>query len=139
MKRFTLVLLSVALAGCATFGGAVKPATSIDPEAQAWIDAIASFEKTASANLPVEGFAVIGAIADDPAQLAAAEDKLCAVLKAQGTDILAKQAICDVLGVYGTERSVPTLAGMLEKKCCADAAHLALERIPGKAAKAALK
>jgi len=74
---------------------------------------------------------------DDLATRAALERALVSVLRSKATRD-GKDFACRQLALIGTDKTVPTLAGMLGPKGTSDMARYALERIPGPAADKAL-
>jgi uncharacterized protein len=80
-----------------------------------------------------------GALADAPGKRAELEALLIGYVEDPETPFLALQAICEALGVAGSQASVPALAKLLAKDARhASAARLALEHIPGPKATRAL-
>ena len=77
--------------------------------------------------------------AGDAAKLAPIEERLAAVLRTPGLKPGAQDYVCRALSVIGTAKSVPALAPLLKDDRSADVARIALERIPGEAAGAALR
>ena len=70
----------------------------------------------------------------------AMEEQLLKILEDPDVSFLAVQSICDLLGVLGTERSVPRLQRLLRREdALSHAARRALERIPGSKASNALR
>jgi hypothetical protein len=69
---------------------------------------------------------------DKPQTLGVIEEKMLQLL---GADVspAAKDFICRQLALFGTEKSVPVLAGLLPDPQTANLARYALEQIPGKA------
>lgn len=67
------------------------------------------------------------------------EDQLLATLALPGCTDAGRAFLCKMLGMIGSARSVPALAGLLRDAKSADAARLALEVIPGPEASAALR
>jgi HEAT repeat protein len=74
-----------------------------------------------------------------PAQAAAIEAKLAALLKDPSAEFAGKQEACRILWMVGTARSVPALASLLPDEKLGDAARYALERCPAPEAGAALR
>lgn len=67
------------------------------------------------------------------------EDKLLALLGSPQTKIDAKRYVCRYLGVVGSSRAVPALAGLLGDEQLSHPARMALEAMPSSAAGAALR
>ena len=81
----------------------------------------------------------VGGLMDKPEELARLEGTLIGYLEDPDTPFLGVQAICNALGIAGSKAAVPVLAKLLAKDARhASAARLALERIEGPEAAAAL-
>jgi HEAT repeat protein len=82
--------------------------------------------------------AEIRKILGHPDLLMKLEDALLSILRSDASQA-AKRGVCKRLGLIASERSVPTLAGMLNDAETSDMARYSLERIPGPAVDTALR
>lgn len=74
-----------------------------------------------------------------PPNWAKVEEQLLTALAVPGCTEAGRAFLCKMLGLVGSAKSVPALAGLLRDAKSADAARLALEVIPGPEASAALR
>jgi len=74
-----------------------------------------------------------------PESREALERKLLAALSTPGCTEAGRLAICELLALIGTSKSVPALAPLLTEARSTEAARYALDRIPGSEASAALR
>ena len=123
----------------AATGEVTIPVTEDIPRPLAPHEALGDLDEDASYHPAHEVITEIAGLAGQPEALAQVEATLIGYLEDPETPFLALQATCNALGIMGSKAAVPALAKLLRKDAPrASAARLALERIEGAEATAAL-
>ncbi|UCH64004.1 MAG: HEAT repeat domain-containing protein [Fidelibacterota bacterium] len=99
---------------------------------------IASYEYGQSREPLTELGIVLQSAYDEPEALGRIQQRLLELLQSEATSA-GKQFVCRQLSIFGTEKAIPVLAGMLADATTSDMARYALERIPGSTADGAFR
>jgi len=128
-------VVALMLAACVLAGEAAAP-TMADLEAA--LGKVPAFKYGESRAALADAERMIPPLATDAAQRKAIEKRLIALLNGEGTND-GKAFVCRQLSFVGSAEAVPSLAKLLPDKEMSHHARIAIERIPGDEAVAALR